>query len=216
MNDEWRLEVDPHDSPDGRALTELLEAKELEHDLSLDFRDRVIVSRDEARVYLYAGSRQQVERARELVLALAKEHGWTVEAETRRWHPIAEEWEDPERPLPASAGEKRAEREELMRGEDREAEERGYPEFEVRVDLGSRREAASFAERLREEGLPNVHRWRFVLVGAIDEDAAKALAERIRAEAPADGRVAVEGVWRTAWNERPHSPFAFMGGLADT
>jgi hypothetical protein len=147
---------------------------------------------------------------------LAREQGWTVDAELRRWHPVAEEWEDPERPLPVSAEEKTAEREELMRSEDRETEERGYPEYEVRVDLGSRHEAIRFAEQLREEGLPNVHRWRYVLVGAVDEDAAKGLAERIRAEAPADGKVSVEGVWRMAWDERPPNPFAFMGGLADT
>jgi hypothetical protein len=176
----------------------------------------VIVSRDGPRVYLYAGSRQQVERARGLILGLADEHGWTVGTELRRWHPIAEEWEDPDRPPPASADEKRAEREELMRSEDRETADRGYPEYEVRVDLGSRHEAVELAKRLRDEGLPNCHRWRFVLVGAADEDAANALAERIRAEAPSDGKVAVEGVWRAAWDERPPNPFAFMGGLADT
>jgi hypothetical protein len=216
MNDEWRLEVDPQEERHGHALTEQLEARELEHDLSVDYGDRVIVSREEGRVFLYAGSREQVERARELVLGLAREHEWTVEAEIRRWHPVAEEWEDPDNPLPTSAGEERAEHEELMRGEDRETEERGYPEYEVRVDLGSRHEAVEFAKKLREEGLPNVHRWRFVLVGAVDEDAAKALAERIRAEAPSDGKVVVEGTWRTIWNERPGTPFAFMGGLADT
>jgi hypothetical protein len=216
MNDEWRLEVDPHEQRHGHALIERLEARELEHDLSVDYRDRMIVSRDEGRVYLYAGSREQVEAARKLVLELAREHDWTVEAEIRRWHPIAEEWEDPESPLPVSADDKQAEREELMRSEDREAEERGYPEYEVRVDLGSRHQAVELAKRLREEGLPNVHLWRYVLVGAADEDAAKALAVRIRAEAPADGKVTVEGVWRTVWDERPRSPFAFMGGLADT
>ncbi|MBS1878413.1 MAG: hypothetical protein JST31_02760 [Actinobacteria bacterium] len=216
MNDEWRLEIDPHETRHGHALVERLEATELEHDLSRDFSDRVIVSRDEARVYLYGGSREQLDRAREVVLRLAQEHGWNVTAEIRRWHAVAEEWEDSDQPLPRSDEEEEAERVELMRTEDREAEERGYPEYEVRVDLGSRHEAVKFAERLREEGLPNVHRWRFVLVGAADEDAANALAERIRAEAPADGRVKVEGVWALAWKERPPNPFAFMGGLADS
>lgn len=215
MNDEWRLQVDPRHASFAQALTERLEAAELEHDLSLDFRERVIVSRDGDRIFLYAGSRQQIESAREHVLALAQKHGWKLDTELRRWHPVAEEWEDPERPLPASDEEKKAERAELMRSEDRESEERGYPEWEVRVDLGSRHEAVGFARQLREEGIPNVHRWRFVLVGAMDEDAAKALAERIRAEAPADGKIAVEGVWKMAWDERPRNPYAFMGGLAD-
>jgi hypothetical protein len=216
MNDEWRLQVDPHDEGHGHALAERLQAAELEHDLSGDFQDRVIVSRDGPRVFFYAGSREQLERARELIASLAQTHGWSVEMELRRWHPQAEEWEDPERPLPASDQAKETEREQLMRTEDRETEERGHPEYEVRIDLGSRHEAVEFAKRLRDEGLPNVHRWRFVLVGAADEDAAKALAERIRAEAPADGKIAVEGVWKTVWDERPSNPFAFFGGLADT
>jgi hypothetical protein len=216
MNDEWRLEVDPHEPSHGHALAERLEARELEHDLSTDFEDRVIVSRDEGRVYLYAGSREQLERAREVVLRLAHEHGWNVDVELRRWHEIAEEWEDPDQPLPVSDDEKKAEREELMRAEDREIEERGYPEYEVRVDVGSHHEAVALAKRLREEGLPNVHRWRYVLVGAADEDAAKALAERIQAEAPADGKVTVEGVWALTWKERPPNPFAYLGGLADS
>jgi hypothetical protein len=206
IDDEWRLQIDLHDPDHGHALSERLQARELEHDLSTDFQDRVIVSRDGPRLFLYAGAREQVERARKLVLGLAREHDWSAEAELRRWHPVAEEWEDPDRPLPVSADEQRAEREQPMRQEDRETEERGYPEYEVRVDLGSHREAVGFAKRLREEGLPNLHRWRYVLVGAIDEDAGKALAERIRAEAPADGRVSVEGVWKTAWNERPAEP----------
>jgi hypothetical protein len=37
MNDEWRLQVDPHDSGHAHALAERLRAEELEHDLSTDF-----------------------------------------------------------------------------------------------------------------------------------------------------------------------------------
>jgi hypothetical protein len=51
--------------------------------------------------------------------------------------------------------------------------------------------------------------WR----GATDEDSAKALAERIRNEAPAGSRVKVEGTWAAAYAERPPNPFAVLGGL---
>ena len=216
MNDEWRLQIDLHEPGHGEALTDRLEAREIEHDLSLDFEDRVIVSRDGPRVFLYAGSREQIEKAHQVVVGLAGEHGWRLETEIRRWHPDAEDWEAADKSLPRSTAEHAAEQAELMRQEDRETEERGYPEFEVRVDLGSRHEAVELARQLREEGVPNVHRWRFVLVGAVDEDAAKALAERIRSEAPADGKVKVEGVWPLARREGPSNPFAFLGGLADT
>jgi hypothetical protein len=100
-----------------------------------------------------------------------------------------------------------------MAAERRQAEERGYPEFEVRVDLPSRRDATHFAERLQDEGLPTVHRWRFLLVGASDEDSAKVLAERIQGEAPLGSRVSVEGTWKAAYAEGPANPFAVLGGL---
>jgi hypothetical protein len=70
-----------------------------------------------------------------------------------------------------------------------------------------------FSEQLREEGLPAVHRWRYLPVGATDEDNAKALAERIRDAAPAGSRVAAEGTWAAAYAERPPNPFAVLGGL---
>jgi hypothetical protein len=214
MNDEWRLQVDPHDPSHTEQLKDRLEAHELEHDLSSAFQDRIIVSRDGARLFVYAGSREQVEGARDLIGKLAERHGWRLDLDLRCWHPAAEEWEDPDRPLPDGADAERAERADLMARERKQAEERGYPEFEVRIDLGSHHDAASFAKRLQDEGIPTVHRWRFVLVGAADEDSAKALAERIRSEAPDDSRVKVEGTWKVVHDERPPNPFAFLGGLA--
>jgi hypothetical protein len=213
MNDDWRIQVDLSDDAHARALVDRLDAPDLQHDLSDTFHDRVIVSRDDERVFLYAGSREQAERARELVLSLAKQHGWGVDVDFERWHPIAEDWEDPDRPLPATEGDEEAEHEALMAAERKQTEEQGCPEFEVRVDLPSRHDALDFAKRLRSENLPTVHRWRFLLVGATDEDSAKALAERIRSEAPSGSRVSVEGTWKAAYEERPQNPFAVLGGL---
>lgn len=74
-------------------------------------------------------------------------------------------------------------------------------------------EAGEFAERYRSEGLPTVQRWRVVLVGAPDEDAARALADRIRSEAPTGSKVGVAASMREAEDDLPN-PFAFLGGLA--
>lgn len=213
MNDEWRLQVDPRDPSHAQALTGQLEARELEHDLSNAFHDRVIVSRDGTRVFLYAGSREQAESARELLLTLAQQHGWELDLELKRWHPEAEDWENPDKALPGDGSAKNAEHDTLIAAERKQAEERGYPEFEVRIDLPSRHDALRLAERLRGEGLLPVHRWKYVLVGATDEDNAKALAEQIKSEAPAGGKVSVEGTWKAAYDERPPNPFAFIGGL---
>src|SRR5688500_5895758 len=102
MNDEWRLQIDILDDAHATALGEHLAARELEHDLSEAFEDRVIVSRDGTRLFLYAGSREQVEAAGAVVEKLAAENGWTIESRLRRWHPSAEDWENPDAPLPDS------------------------------------------------------------------------------------------------------------------
>jgi hypothetical protein len=213
MNDDWRLQVDLREEGHANALTERLEAQQLEHDLSTEFHDRVIVSRDGARVFLYAGTRQQAEKAREAIEADAHLHGWQLEVDFRHWHPIAEEWEDPDKPLPGDDAARLAERRELMAREREETARTGHPEFEVRADLPSHHDALALVEQLRNEGIPTVHRWRYLLVGATDEDSAEALAERIRSEAPAGSRVKVEGTWAAAYAERPPNPFAVLGGL---
>ncbi|HEX8752245.1 MAG TPA: hypothetical protein VF731_02410 [Solirubrobacterales bacterium] len=223
MNDDWRLQIDPRAPTEAGSVigrlealpSEWAEAREVEHELSTDLHDTVIVSRDDARVFLYAGTRAQAEAARRLLERLAKEHGWKLDIDFKHWHPEAEAWEDPDEPLPTDAASKAAEHAVRIATERREVAETGRCEFEVRADLKSRHEAIKFAEKLRAEGLPAVQRWRFLLVGATDEDAAAALANRIRAEAPAGSHVYAEGTWQTAYHEYPASPFWFLGGLAD-
>jgi hypothetical protein len=213
MNDDWRLQVDPRDPSHTQALTERLEARELEHDLSDAFHDRVIVTREDARLFLYAGSREQAESARKLLLGLAQQHGWKLDLELKHWHPAAEDWEDPDKPLPANDGAQVVEHEALIAAERKQVEDTGHPEFEVRVDLPSHHDALHLAEKLHGEGLLPVHRWKYVLIGATDEDNAKALAERIEAEAPPGSEVKAEGTWQAVYAERPANPFAVLGGL---
>ena len=213
MSDDWRLRIGLRESGHVHALTDRLEAAELEHDLETSFHDRLVVSRDGEDVFCYAGSREQAERAMELIRSLATEHDWHPNFELRRWHESAERWEDPDIPVPQSDAERIAEHEALVQTERQELETRGYPEFEVRVQFGSHREAVAFAEKLRQEGLPNARRWKYLVIGAPDEDSAKALAARLRRDAP-QATVTAEGSGKVAYDERPHSPFWFLGGLA--
>lgn len=213
MNDEWRLRIDLADEGQALPLVEHLDARELEHELSTAFADRVIVSRDGSRIFLYAGTRKQAAAASDLLAKLDEEHGWSADVELTRWHPETLEWEDPD---VAVAGGARGETEEhsaLIAGERQASERSGEPEFEVRVDLASRQEAERFADLLRAEGLPAVRRWSYLVVGAADEDAAKALAARLEAEAPGGSKVTAEGSGKVAWAERPPNPFAVFGGL---
>jgi hypothetical protein len=213
MNDEWRLQIDVKGESEAGSLTEKLDAAELEHELSEAFHDRMIVSGDGPRVFVYTGTREQAERARELIAKLAETHGWTIAMELTHWHPEAEAWEDPDLPLPAGDAARMAEHAELIAAERKQLEESGEPEFEVRVDLPSHREAVRFAELLRAEGLPAVRRWKYLVVGATDEDSARALATRLEGEAPSGSRIIVEGSGQAAYAERPANPFAVFGGL---
>ena len=58
--------------------------------------------------------------------------------------------------------------------------------------LPSRDEAAELAARLEGEGIPALRRWRYVVAGAVSEDEAFALADRLRAELPDDADVRVD------------------------
>lgn len=215
MNDDWRIQVDLIEEGFADALHDRLDAVELEHDLSRAFSDRVVVTRDGTTIFLYAGDRSQAENAQTLVERLAREQGEEVEVSFTRWHHEAEEWRPADEPLPEGAEAQAVEYAARVAHERAESEKSGYPEFEVRIDLPSHGEARELVERLGVEGLRSVHRWKYVLLGAADEDSANELAERVRAEAPPGSKIAVEGTWREAYAERSRSPFAFLGGLAE-
>jgi hypothetical protein len=206
-NDDWRLQIDFVAESAADALQDQLDAEELEHDLSEAFQDRVIVSRNETTIFLYAGDKNQAESARALVEKLTREDEEEITIDFRRWHPLSEIWEPADKPMPDEPAEERAERQVAIEREMKETEERGYPLFEVRVDLPSRGEAMQFAEQLRAEGLPVVRRWKFLLVGVIDEDHARELADRIRAEAPPGSQTVAQGTWQSAYG-KVFGPFA--------
>jgi hypothetical protein len=211
MNDDWRLRLRVHEEGLARALSERLEASELEHDLESAFHERVIVTVDGPELFCYAGSREQAERARELIRRLAQEHGIELaELELQRWHPAAERWEDPDVPLPADGEQAAAEHEELLEEERAEAE-LGHPPFEVRVALRSHGDTRALSQALEREGIAHMRRWRHLLVPAPDEEMAGELAERVRALAPAGAEVEVAPTLPAG--AIPPNPFSIFGGL---
>jgi hypothetical protein len=213
VSDDWRLRIHLPEPGRGRLLAENLAAGELEHELAQALADRAAVSHDEDDVFVYAATRQDAERATELARSVASQRGWKVEAELARWHSESEEWEPPDMPLPSTSDELAAEHAERIEHEREEFQQQGYPEFEVRVQCPSRAQAVELQEHLRAKGIPSLRRFRYVLVGAPDEDAAAALAQTISAEAPAGAVVRTEGTGRAANELRPANPFALFGGL---
>jgi hypothetical protein len=91
--------------------------------------------------------------------------------------------------------------------------EQGYPEWEVRLGLPTRHDASALAEQLESEGIPVTRRWRYLLVGAETEDDARALAQRLRDEAPAETELIVEPNGQEVWREM--HPYTVLGGLGN-
>jgi hypothetical protein len=213
MADDWRLRITFQGDSRADELRERLEATDLQHTLEDRFHDRVAISADDNEVFAYGGTREQAEAVGELVRKEASERGWPVELELRRWHPTAEDWEDPDKPLPTTDAEQATERAGLIGREREDSVDTGHPEFEVRVKFHSHHAASEFADQLEQEGFAVVRRWHFLLVGASDEDTANALAERIREEAPPGTVVNSEGTQRTVAEGSGGNPFAYFGGL---
>jgi hypothetical protein len=213
MSDDWRLRIDLHQQGFANALSARLEGSELEHDLDTSFHDRVIVSVDGPEVFCYTGTREQAERAEQVIRSLAAEQKWDVDFELKRWHAIAEEWRDPDEALPADDAQRAAEHAEMVDQEHREEVAQGHPDWEVRVHCESHRDIVKLADKLEHEDLRCVRRWRYLLLGATDEDDAKALAERMRAEAPPGSVITYQGNLLEVYEEGPQNPFAVLGGL---
>lgn len=213
MSDDWRLRVTLAGPGQAAELAQELQQGRMEHGLAAGGGDRVIVSQDDAEVFLYSDTRDQLDRAREAIERLAGTRGWPTQAELRRWHPTAEEWEDPGAPLPEDASGLAAERSERIAHEREESRRLGFPEWEVRVQCRSHQETRDLAERLAAEGFQPLRRWRYLLVGAADEDTARELADRLTTESPAGCSVTVEGTLASVEADTPPNPFSVFGGL---
>lgn len=213
MSDDFRIRVTMRRRREAEMLAELLERGDPLLGEAAGAHDRIAVSIDDLDVFLYADTRELADATATAVAAVAEREGWPIQVELRRWHPTAEEWEDPDAPLPDSDAARAAEHSELIERERAESQSWGKPEYEVRVECSSHSATVALDEKLRAEGLQSVRRWRFLLVGSTDEDSARALADRIAAEAPPGSTVTVEASFAAVERETPFNPFALFGGL---
>jgi hypothetical protein len=214
MDDDWRLQINLEDEGKVGEIADHLRSSELEHELSTDLGKRVILSHEGETIYLYAGDRDQLEKARPTIEKFLAEKGWKADLDLRYWHKEADEWESPDAAEPTTSAEVEAEHERRIEIEDEEtAEHHGHSAYEVSAKFPSSKEAREFAKKLKDEGFEPVRRFHYLVVGAADEDAAKELADRIRAEAPADAEVKAEYSLAYVYGERPPNPFFWLGGL---
>jgi hypothetical protein len=213
MGDDWRVTVDFDDEGDGAQFAERLAAFELEAEERERLGDRVIVSRDGPRVFLYTDADERARAVHETVSARIESEGLSALTAFERWHPVEQAWKDASVPMPRTEEQLEAEHERLQEREATESLEKGRSQWEVRVELASHEDTVALAERLESEGIPLVRRFTFLLAGAVNEDDARALAERLEREVPEGARIAVEPGGGLVWEVTPSNPFAVFGGL---
>ena len=206
MRDEFRVEVELDDEERGYALDERLRALDLDDDARERLGRSVMVTRDGSRLFLYAESEARAREAERVVQSLAEADELTAETLVTRWHPVEEAWKDASIPLPATPAEEETEYAAREAAEAREAELEGEYDWHVTVHLPGRGEAVELADRLRADGLAVTRLWRYVVVGAVTEERAQELADRLRSELPEDADVRIE----VDLSDVARSPLQFM------
>jgi hypothetical protein len=175
-----------------RHAAELLHEHQVTDDVRRRLGNRIVVSEDNGELFLYAGSQDAAREAEHLVRDVLAQHQMGADFAISRWHPAEEQWEDAGAPLPETAEQRHAEHERLIAEETKDSLACGYCLWEVRVDLPTHREAVELAAHLRAEGYQVTRRWKFLALGANNEDAVNDLAEAVRRDAPADATIHTE------------------------
>ena len=206
--DEWRVEVHLDDPEHGYTVSERLHSMDLTPELEDRLGNRVVVSRDGPKVFVYTGSEEKAREAEKVVREIAAQDELSVTARLTRWHPVEEAWKDASEPLPETDAQRAAEYEARVEAEEAEAQIEGEYDWEVRVDLPHMRDAGELAERLRGEGLDVTRRWRHMFVGVPTEEAAAEMGKRLESEAPEGSEVHVQPT-----DGIPHPLFVWLGSV---
>jgi hypothetical protein len=217
MADDFRLAVEFEQDDHGLHFGRLLGKRGVEKDLRDELGDRnVVVTGDGSHVFLYTATLKQAQVAERVVREVLSEQDdlHATVSPIMRWHPVEERWEDASDALPRTRQEVDTEHARWEEQQEREAQELGFAEWEVRVDLASHRDAVEFASRLEAEGIsPIVRRWKYLLIGTETDDDARALAERLRAEAPSGATVKAEASATLGYEATASNPFALFGAF---
>jgi hypothetical protein len=176
QKDEWRVEINLDDEAHGFGLGERFRAHDLDDEARERLGNRIVVTRDGPRVFLYAGDEAGATQAEMVARELVATDDLSADITVTRWHPIEEEWLDASIPLPRTEEE---EQEELDKREEIERRE-GVYDWLVKIEMPSGKEADRLEEQLRGEGLSVHRRWRYVTVDIATEEHANELAGRLR------------------------------------
>jgi hypothetical protein len=197
---------------------------EVEKDVRTALGERVVVGGgdDPGVVYLYTGTREAAREAERVLRGIVAEHGLDAGYAIHRWHPEEERWEPEDVTLPTTEAQHEAEHERLEEDESEESEELGEALWEVRIELDSHRDAVAMAGRIESEAddllagytISIVRHWKYLLIGADNEDQAREIAEQLRGQLPDGAELKVEPSGALVWQSMKVSPFAVLGGLS--
>ena len=97
--DEYRVEIDIHESVHGH-LSERLRSLDLDDEVQERLGDRVIVTRDGEKLFVYAASAVAAQEAESVVRSVLAEEGLDeADVRRRRWNPNERFWQDADEPL---------------------------------------------------------------------------------------------------------------------
>jgi len=189
---DWRVTI----SLSGQANVEQARQSFSEQAVEEDVRSRlghnIVVGAGDSQIFLYAGTELAASEAERTAREVLGQLGIEAEFAVHRWHPIEEEWQSPDVAMPQTEAERQAEHQVLEDAETADSVAAGSALWQARAELPSHREAVELAHKLQGEGYTVVRRWKFLIVGANNDDDVQALAEHIRQEAPADAQVTAE------------------------
>lgn len=100
MEDEYRIEVDLDDVGHGHPLSERLRALDLDDEVEQRLGERVIVTRDGPKLFVYAASAEAARGAEQAVRMVLSEDELTASVRRRRWNPVDRFWQDADVPVP--------------------------------------------------------------------------------------------------------------------
>ncbi len=189
---DWRVMISLTGQAQAEQARRSLSVQEVAQDVRRRLGRSIVVGSGGSQIFLYAGTELAAAEAERAARGVLGQLGIEAEFAVHRWHPIEEEWQSPDVAMPRTEAERQAEHQRLEDAETAESVAAGVAEWQVRVELGSHREAVALAARLQGEGYAVVRRWKFLVVGANDEDDARALAGHIRQEASPDALVTAE------------------------
>ncbi|HEV8278940.1 MAG TPA: hypothetical protein VGQ26_25035 [Streptosporangiaceae bacterium] len=191
-SNDWRVTISLADPSLLEQAQQSFSGHEVDQDVRRQLGRSIAVGAGDSQLFLYAGTELAARDAERVAREVLARQGIQAEFALHRWHPIEEDWETPDVAMPRTDAERQAEHQRLENAETAESLATGVAQWEARVEFPSHHEAVALADKLRSEGRTVIRRWRFLVVGANNEDDARELAEQIRREAPPDATVRAE------------------------